>query len=154
MGRRARGSFRQLVAEELEMLPLMNIFVALIPMLLISAVFLQVTVIDMQMPADDASAPATDEAGLELSLRLEERGWRLAGRGLAPAAGDDGPTGVARLGALLGELAATHPAEKDIIIVSAPHTRYERIVATMDIAREAGWPRIALAAASGEGGSR
>jgi biopolymer transport protein ExbD len=153
MAARAHGSFRQLVADELEMLPLMNLFVALIPMLLISAVFLQVTVIDMQLPTDEAPAGA-GTAGLELSLSLVEGGWRVSGTGLTPAAGDDSPEGAARLAALLSQVSASFPAEKDIAIVSTPHTRYARIVAAMDIARENGWPQIALAAAGAEGGAR
>jgi biopolymer transport protein ExbD len=154
MAGRRHGSFRQLVADELEMLPLMNLFVALIPMLLISAVFLQVTVIDMQLPTDDADAAAPEAGAFELSLRLEAQGWRLEAAGLAPAAGDETPEGSARLAALLGELSATHPTEQDITIVSAPQTRYARIVAAMDIARANGWPQIALAAASDAGGAR
>jgi biopolymer transport protein ExbD len=154
MAGRTHGSFRQLVADELEMLPLMNLFVALIPMLLISAVFLQVTVIDMQLPAEGADAAAPDAAGLELSLTLEERGWRLAGAGIAPAAGDESPEGAARLAALLGQVSASHPDERDITIVSAAHTRYARIVAAMDIARANGWPQIALAGADAEGSAR
>ena len=43
-------SFRAHVEDDLEIMPLMNLFVALIPMLLISAVFLNVTVIDMKAP--------------------------------------------------------------------------------------------------------
>lgn len=147
MPRPAHGSFRQLVADELEMLPLMNLFVALIPMLLISAVFLQVTVIDMQLPSEEAAAPAASAPELALSLHLEERGWRLAGSGIAPVDGEETPAGSARLAALLAELSAAHPEAKDITIVSPPHTRYARIVAAMDVARASGWPQIALAAA-------
>lgn len=150
MPRPAHGSFRQLVADELEMLPLMNLFVALIPMLLISAVFLQVTVIDMQLPSDDAPAPAPAAPELALSLHLEDEGWRLAGHGVAPAAGEDSPEGAARLATLLAELSAANPEAKDITIVSPPHTRYARIVAAMDVARANGWPQIALAAADEE----
>ncbi|MBM4116889.1 hypothetical protein FJ251_03975 [bacterium] len=150
MPRPAHSSFRQLVADELEMLPLMNLFVALIPMLLISAVFLQVTVIDMQLPSEEAAAPAAAAPELALALHLEERGWRLAGAGLAPVAGEETPEGAARLAALLAELAASHPEAKDITIVSPPTARYARIVAAMDIARENGWPQIALAAAGEE----
>lgn len=150
MPRPAHGSFRQLVADELEMLPLMNLFVALIPMLLISAVFLQVTVIDMQLPSDDAPAPAPAAPELALSLHLEDGGWRLAGHGVAPAAGEDSPEGAARLATLLAELSAANPETNDITIVSPPHTRYARIVAAMDVARANGWPQIALAAADEE----
>jgi len=149
VARHSHGSFRQLVADELEMLPLMNLFVALIPMLLISAVFLQVTVIDMQLPGEEGAAPA-ETPDLALALHLEENGWRLAGAGLAPVAGGETPEGATRLAARLAELAAAHPEAKDITIVSPPHTRYARIVAAMDIARANGWPQIALAAAGEE----
>ncbi len=51
--RRSLGrSFRELVEKDLDIMPLMNLFVALIPMLLISAVFLNVTVIEMDAPPE------------------------------------------------------------------------------------------------------
>ncbi|MCB1161191.1 MAG: biopolymer transporter ExbD [Candidatus Krumholzibacteriia bacterium] len=143
--KRGQGrGFRQLVAEELEILPLLNLFIALIPMLLISAVFLQVTVIDMHLPPAD-SAPAPPAApGLDLSVSLEDGAWRVEGRGIAASTIAEDADGPARLGALLAAISREHPDERDIVIVSTPHTRYARIVAAMDIARGSGWPDVAL----------
>jgi biopolymer transport protein ExbD len=151
LGRRGGRGFRQLVAEELEILPLLNLFIALIPMLLISAVFLQVTVIDMHLPPADAQAEAPAAPSLELSVSLEDAGWRVEGRGLKTRRVDEEPAGAEALAALLGELSREHPDERDIVIVSTPRTRYARIVAAMDIARDAGWPDVALYGAP-EGG--
>ncbi|MBK7047145.1 MAG: hypothetical protein IPH48_11700 [bacterium] len=56
--RRRRG-FREAVADDVDLLPLMNLFVALIPMLLVSAVFLNITVIDLtRLPRPGPSRPA------------------------------------------------------------------------------------------------
>ena len=56
MRRSTRRGYRQVIESDLEIMPLMNLFVALIPMLLISAVFLNVTVIDMKLPTDTDAA--------------------------------------------------------------------------------------------------
>lgn len=146
---KGRRSFRQLVADELEILPMLNLFIALIPMLLISAVFLEVTVIDMHLPPADADAAAADAEGLGLTLALGGETWHLTGRGIADATLPAPPTGTQAWGELLGELSARHPDEGDIVIVSRPRTRYERIILAMDIAREAGWPRVSLYGESG-----
>jgi len=80
---------------ELDLLPMMNVFIVLIPMLLTSAVFLKVTVIDTNVPSATGTAPA--DAGASLSL---------------------------------------------------PKTRYQDIIAVMDVARASGLPSASLLGAS------
>jgi len=45
-----RRSFRHEVNCDLELRPLMNVFIVLIPMLLMSAVFIEIRVIEMALP--------------------------------------------------------------------------------------------------------
>ncbi len=145
-----RRGFRELVADELEILPMLNLFIALIPMLLISAVFLEVTVIDMHLPPADASeATASEVERLELSLSLEPERWLVEGRGLKTRTIPRDAVGVERLAEALAAIAAAHPENEEIVIISRPRTRYETIVAAMDIARESGLPVISLYGAQG-----
>lgn len=148
--RRRRG-FRELVADDLDLLPLMNLFVALIPMLLVSAVFLNVTVIEMRAPSDDASETAADRAreALLLSVTISPSRYLVEGNGLAPVSVErSGPEAADKLGQVLAGIAGAHPDNHDVMIVSQVDTRYEDIVHVMDISREAGLPGASLLAAN------
>ena len=65
-----RRGYRQLVEADLDIMPLMNLFVVLIPMLLLSAVFVEINAIEMDLPGDGATAETARES-LELTIRLE-----------------------------------------------------------------------------------
>jgi biopolymer transport protein ExbD len=139
-----RRGYRDIVESDLEIMPLMNLFVAMIPMLLISAVFLNVTVIDMKAPADDTAVTPPRES-LALSVTIQEAAFVIEGRGIArqviPRADADADQ---QLGGALSDVSAAHPDNHDIIIVSQPDTRYDDIVAVMDISRESGLPSVSL----------
>ena len=64
-----------------EIMPLMNLFVALIPMLLISAVFLQVSTLKMNLPGDDASADAARRSRSHLSVNITTDAWVVTAAG-------------------------------------------------------------------------
>jgi biopolymer transport protein ExbD len=116
----------------------------MIPMLLISAVFLNVTVIDMKAPSDAQANPGKKES-LALAVTIKANYFVVEGRGIekrviarADADADE------KLGAALAEIAARHPDNQDIIVISEPRTHYGDIIAVMDIARENGAPLVAL----------
>lgn len=142
-----RRGYREIIESDLELMPLMNLFVAMIPMLLISAVFLNVTVIDMKAPSDAASETPPKES-LGLSVTIRETAFVIEGRGIdkrviarTDADADE------QLGAALAALSAAHPDNKDVIIVSQQDTNYGDIVVVMDISRDSGLPSVALMAA-------
>jgi biopolymer transport protein ExbD len=144
MRARTRRGYREIVESDLEIMPLMNLFVAMIPMLLISAVFLNVTVIDMKAPAQ-ASEPNGPNESLSLSVTIEDQTFVIEGRGIertviqrADSDADD------QLGGTLAALAVAHPDNRDVIIVSQSDTNYGDIVAVMDISRENGLPGVSL----------
>jgi biopolymer transport protein ExbD len=126
-------------------MPLMNLFVAMIPMLLISAVFLNVTVIDMKAPSDRASDTPPNPNALALSVTIQETAFVVEGRGVerrvirrADADADQ------QLAAALASVVASRPDNRDVTIVSQPDTNYGDIIAVMDISRENGLPSVAL----------
>src|ERR1051325_913096 len=51
------------VNTDLKLMPLMNIIISLIPMLLLSAVFIEVKVIEPSLPRDAGAAPAAARRG-------------------------------------------------------------------------------------------
>jgi len=148
--RRRRG-FREVVADDVDLLPLMNLFVALIPMLLVSAVFLNITVIEMKAPGDEASQARAEQARLDLSLSvtISASSYVVEGNGLERVSLErSDPGAAARLAGVLAGVAGKYPDNRDVMIVSQADTRYEDIVRVMDISREAGLPGASLLAAN------
>lgn len=150
-----RGKGHKIEPPDLELMPMLNVFISIIPMLLLSAAFVQLAVIDTGLPtaavaaataepADDARPPVT------ITVRGEEYVVESAGspsrairRGRAVAAADD--PGRLQLEALLRSYAAADGKKPEVRIVPSVTTKYEEIIFLMDLARAAGLPNAALA---------
>ncbi|MGH3054481.1 MAG: ExbD/TolR family protein [Gaiellaceae bacterium] len=155
--RRSRAT-RHGINSDLELRPLMNVFIVLIPMLLMSAVFVEIRVIEMSMPqAAEAAVPVTDQP-FEPSVRILADVYLVEVNGTAvqtvarqaPEADGTIPAreAAAQLTQVLTSIAASHPDHKEIRIVAQANTHYQEIIGLMDVARAAGLPQAAL-----EGGS-
>jgi biopolymer transport protein ExbD len=142
---RKRRSVRAVVQDELEVLPLMNLFVVLIPMLLLSAVFLEMSVIRMGLPSDESDDSPPRER-LSLSVSIRDDAWVVKGRRLDTVVidrtADDADT---RLRAALSSVSERFPEDHDVVVRPAERTRYEDIVSVMDASRESGFPGVSLA---------
>lgn len=142
----ARRSCRHVVDGYLELMPLMNVFVALIPMLLLSAVFIKVTVIDLNAPPSaESDANLDDKPKLALAITIKDdyyvvEGDRIQKRVIARAEED----AKEQLGGALTEIVAAHPDNQEIMIISQATTRYEDIITVMDISRDSGLPSVSL----------
>jgi biopolymer transport protein ExbD len=130
----------------------MNIFIVLIPMLLLSAVFLEIRAIEMAGGGSAATSREPAES-LDLAIRVTGEGYVITGAGLeprvvrraAPAAGAPVAAATAdELARALAEVVAAHPDNREVRIVAGARTRYDEIVTLMDIARAAGLPQAAL----------
>ena len=145
--RRRSRSVRALAAAELDLMPLMNLFIAIIPLLLLSAVFVQVSVIKMGATGDPDAAAVANEAPLDVTVRVSagayvvEANGRLVQHIERPEASQ---AARATLQEALAAIAAEHPDHKEVRIVAAPTTQYDEIIAVMDVARAAGLPDAAL----------
>lgn len=124
----------------------MNVLVALLPMLLLSAVFVKVTVIDLDAPpAAEAPAPAAEKESLALAVTIKDdyfvvEGQKIAKRVIQRSAAD----AEIQLAGALADVVVQHPENQEIMIISQPHTKYEDIIEVMDISREAGLPSVSL----------
>lgn len=163
MGIRRRKARKALtVNTDLKLMPLMNIIIALIPMLLLSAVFLEVKVIETTLPRDaDASAAAAQapaEPPLDLAVHVQRDAYVVEGHGLEPllivrAPGSTGLDSVTtvRLTQVLQAVVAAHPGTTDVRIVAEARTHYQEVVNLMDVARAAGLTNAALEGSASEG---
>lgn len=139
-----RHSARELIAADLDIMPLMNLFVVLIPMLLLSAVFVELSVLDMHLPsADDSATPPGED--LSLSVRIEESRYVVQGKRLKTqtiSRGDE--EAEDRLRATLADIRSRRSKEPSLTILSASETRYQDIITVMDVGREAGLGAVSL----------
>lgn len=131
---------------ELNITAFMNLMVALIPFLLITAVFSRISILDLQIPSA-SNAPSQQQTPQELPLILEVTVRKDAlfvsdNRGFGvPIPKSQGNHDYASLSKLLirmkDRLKAVDPDKRDISILLEPDTSYETLVAVMDTVREA-----------------
>lgn len=147
--RRGGRSFRSLIEADIEILPLMNLFIVLIPMLLLSAVFIEVSTVDMRLPGEaNADEPERPKNPLNLSVLIAHDVYVVEGNHITTTRIERSDEGAdVALGEAIARIARAHPAEKNVRILSTPTTRYGDIIAVMDISREAGLPNAGLAGA-------
>jgi biopolymer transport protein ExbD len=146
---RKRRDYRKHKEVELDLLPMMNVFIVLIPMLLTSAVFLKVTVIDTNVPSS-TSAPANtrEEQNLALAITIKDQYFVVEGRGIekrviARTAADANE----QLALTLADIVTRYPDNEAVMIIPQARTRYQDIIAVMDISRETGLPSASLVGA-------
>lgn len=163
MRSRRRGHGRSLeVNTDLKLMPLMNIIIAIIPMLLLSTVFIEVKVIETTLPRDAdasvASAPAAPaEPPLDLAVHVRGGAYVIQGQGvpaqlIARGSGATAPDEKAMtlLTQRLQEIVAQHPGTHDVRIVAEARTRYQEVISLMDAARAAGLSNAALEGTAAE----
>jgi len=142
-------------AEELNLVPIMNLVTILIPFLLMAAQFISLAVIDSTLPAIWPPQPTqqddTDKP-LNLSVLITDQGFTIAGAQavLPNEGGDSGPTvpclesgcptpdsyNTKELTRLLGLVKDQYPDDQNVILVPESRIQYAVLVKTMDATRE------------------
>jgi biopolymer transport protein ExbD len=153
-----RRSYRQTVNSDLELRPLMNVFIVLIPMLLMSAVFMEIRTIEMSMPQAAEAAENEPAEPFDLAIRITPSLYVIGVNGVATHSiarlrneATPGPGISSQIEAALAGIVAAHPKHDEVRIVAESKTHYQEIVAVMDLARAAGLSRVALEGARIEG---
>src|SRR5689334_11418686 len=146
LSRKKKGrNGRSLEPEELNLLPLMSLFVALVPALLYSAVFVPVSAMGLDFPGTGGAASASP---LALAVRITDTAFSIEGvpdstyAPIARVAGDTGTAGAPGLADLRAQLDSIHarfPGAGGAILVVSPQIPYRDVVAVMDQVREAGF---------------
>jgi len=125
-------------AADLDVTPFMNLMIVLVPVLLLSMVFTQTTVIDLNFPSGEAAAGALDPQAVHLEVVVEADGFVVAdGRGgiikrvPAVAGGYDYKT----LSQVMQELKRRTPEKRDIVVLLEHDSDYQTLVSVMDTVR-------------------
>lgn len=133
--------------------PIMSLVSVLIPVLLMSASFVELGVIESSLPGFCGCGPipdADEPPPLNLSVFVHEWGLEVAGEDekLFGRVAIEGEDELEELDTLLADLKTRHPHEGRVLIVPDSRVRYDRVIAVMDVSRGGGderfpWPVLA-----------
>ncbi|MGB0955732.1 MAG: ExbD/TolR family protein [Panacagrimonas sp.] len=134
IGRRRRTR-RNNTQAEMNMTAFMNLMVVLVPFLLITAVFTQLTIKELNLPEQKDQPQDQQEPPKSLTVVVRESGLMLADSGgpirhfprKADAAHD-----LKALSELLAQIKQQIPSEESITLLLEPDTPYDLLIAVMD----------------------
>ncbi|HSG66125.1 MAG TPA: biopolymer transporter ExbD [Gammaproteobacteria bacterium] len=133
---RKRGRHRETV--ELNITAFMNLMVVLVPFLLITAVFSQVAILDLNLPTDGQPPVEPTEPQLQLEITVRESRIDVGDRSTGlltvienTASGYD----LEELGDYLEKVKQRFPDKSDATLLLEPDISYQTLVAVMDRVR-------------------
>lgn len=132
---------------ELDVTPVMNLFMVLIPFLVSMAVFTHLAVLDFSLPpAQTEGAGEGESKELDISIVVSQEGFRIVGTGkkldLVPM--ERGAYQFEQLRMLLKAIKFEYPSQNSVVLVLDSEVLYDDIVKFMDVCREAQFPDIGL----------
>ncbi len=146
-----RGHRGKEKAHPLNIIPMMNLMIILIPVLLLTASFVQLSLINVDVPK--ITCPTCREQGedvqppLNLSIAVHEQGFTI-GTAVRLLPGPEGPGGptvpktaegeydYATLTRILVEIKNEFPHESTVLISVAEEIPYQTVIHVMDASRE------------------
>jgi biopolymer transport protein ExbD len=134
---RVRRSHRE--APELNITAFMNLMVALVPFLLITAVFSHLTILELNLPPDSNQAENPEqkrELNFEVIVRKDDITVADTLGGIIKViAKTNGKYDFAALSGLLARIKAKYPEKQNITILLEPDVPYDTLVQAMDTVR-------------------
>lgn len=143
MARRHQSRRQRGVREnpELDITSFLNLMVILIPFLLISAVFSQVTILELSVPTSSGGS-AIVKPNYTIEVIVRKTGLEL-GNGVSVVAAmpkKDGQYDLDQLTAMLIRLKNDYPQKDDATVLMEPDIDYETLIQIMDRVRETEMP--------------
>lgn len=124
---------------ELQITSFMNLMIVLVPVLLLSMTFTQITVLDIKLPDLTGGAAVSEEAQSKLEVRVEETGFKVFYpekvliQEIPVIEGEEGSTyDFDQLSVVMQEVKRQLSDKRDILVLSSPEIGYQNLVFTMD----------------------
>ena len=125
---------------DLDVTPFMNLMIVLVPVLLLSMSFTQVTVLELRLPELTGGAIAAVDSQSKLEVAVDEKGIRVyfpENKLLKELPVDENEAGekiydYETLSLVLQAIKDEHQEKKDVVIRLDKKTDYQNIVKTMD----------------------
>lgn len=134
-----RSHFRQHEETELNLLPMMNMFIIIISFLMTTAVFAKMAIVDVYLPQEGGGngGQATSGAPAILTVSVLENGFEMGGVGggrLIPR--KDGNLDYRQLTEELVKIKGSYPDKEDAILLFPAGMPYDTVIKVMDATRE------------------
>jgi biopolymer transport protein ExbD len=129
---------RKKEAPNLDVTTFMNLMVALVPFLLITAVFSRITIVELDLPSSNSSG-AVSEPGFRPEVIVREDGMEITnGRQVIAALPKvDGEHDMQTLSAYMLSLKREYPDATAASVLLEPQIPYDYLVRVMDVVRSA-----------------
>jgi biopolymer transport protein ExbD len=122
---------------DIDMTSFMNLMVCLVPFLLITAVFSQITIAELDLPSALSAAPSTPTFRVEVVIR--EAGLEIMDGAQViaaiPKVGD--AHDLAKLSEYLVAIKREYPEKNDASVLLEPNIPYDHLIQVMDTMRSA-----------------
>lgn len=146
--RAVKSSGKIVESFDLDITPVMNLFMILIPFLVSMAVFTQIAVIEFSLPPAQTPDESSDVSSkeLDISIVVTKTGFQIVGTGrkLDMIPKFQGDYQYTQLRTLLKAIKFQYPSQKSVVLVFEGDVLYDDIVKFMDICRESQFPDIGL----------
>ncbi|MCG6909772.1 MAG: biopolymer transporter ExbD [Deltaproteobacteria bacterium] len=121
---------------ELNITSFLNLMVALIPFLLISAVFSRITIMELSVPIS-AGGTVTNKPNFAIEVIVRKNGFEIANGSSVEAAipKKEGSYDMALLSKMLLRLKAQYPEKEDATVLMEPDIEYDYLIQIMDAVR-------------------
>jgi len=121
---------------ELNITTFLNLMVALIPFLLISAVFSRVTIMELSVPTS-AGGAVSSAPNFAIEVIVRKAGFEIANGSSVEAAipKKEGEYDMEMLSAMLLRLKAQFPEKEDATVLLEPDIEYDYLIQIMDAVR-------------------
>lgn len=133
---------------DLDVTPVMNLFMVLIPFLVSMAVFTHIAVVDFSLPPSqtETSDGSEETKELDISIVVTAQGFRIVGTGkkLDLIEKSRGQYQYEQLRVLLKAIKFQYPSQKSVVLVLESDILYDDIIKFMDVCRESQFPDIGL----------
>ena len=153
MNLKAKIKTRRPGSEDLQMTPIMNVFLIMVPFLLLTASFVKIAILEMSLPSLNQNASSsltqTNEEKKPLVLNMlaiRQNGFELK----SPTFNfpfiekKDEKYDLEQLQASLRQIKDKFPDSEDMVIQPEDAIRYDDVVKVMDRCRESGFPNISI----------
>ncbi len=134
--KRAKQEFSTDIMDVLNLTPLMDIMTVLVVFLLISAVFMSITIEELSVPTAAGGAGGAPNFAIEVIVR--GKGLEIANGSSVQAAipKKDDKYDIELLSKMLIRLKAQYPQKEDATVLMEPDIKYDHLIEVMDAVRE------------------
>jgi biopolymer transport protein ExbD len=138
---------------ELDMTTFLNLMVALIPFLLVTAVFSRITIVELNLPS--SASPPSAEPVFRLEVIVRQEGLELSNGSalIATIPKVSGEYDLETLGRLVMSLKRDNPEADQASVLLEPEIEYDYLIRVMDVVRMAEVPVAGAPEAGAEAAS-